>query len=92
MSAVRLHAGPPTGKLSMWNMRAFKKVHTFSVQGDPVLDSLAFSADGTRMLAAGNDGLVRIFDASLKSEVCHPRFLMQRFSCTLAYYRSFFII
>lgn len=53
----------------MWNMRAFKKVHTFSVPGDPVLGSLAFSADGSRLLTAGNDGCVHIFDANLKSEV-----------------------
>ncbi|CAL8462386.1 g1919 [Coccomyxa elongata] len=61
--------GSAAGKLSVWNMRAFKKAHTFAVAGDPVLDSLAFSPDGRLLLAAANDGLLRLFSTSAKSEV-----------------------
>ncbi|KAK9906425.1 hypothetical protein WJX75_001628 [Coccomyxa subellipsoidea] len=62
-------SGPAAGKLSVWNMRAFKKAHTFAVAGDPVLDSLAFSPDGRLLLAAANDGLLRLFNTTAKSEV-----------------------
>ncbi len=52
-------------------MRAFKKAHMFAVAGDPVLDSLAFSPDGRLLLAAANDGFLRLFSTSAKSEVKH---------------------
>ncbi len=65
----KLCTGSAAGKLSVWNMRAFKKAHTFAVAGDPVLDSLAFSPDGRLLLAAANDGLLRLFSTSSKSEV-----------------------
>lgn len=58
-----------SGKLSVWNMRAFKKAHTFAVNGDPLLDSLAFSPDGRLLLAAGADGQLRLFTTADKSEV-----------------------
>ena len=62
----------------MWNMRAFKKAHTFAVAGDPVLDSLAFSPDGRLLLAAANDGLLRLFNTTAKSEVAPPNGLISR--------------
>ena len=65
------YAGPASGKLSVWNMRAFKKAHTFAVGGDPVLDSLAFSTDGRLLLAAACDGFLRLFNTNAKSEVIH---------------------
>lgn len=69
MKVGAFNAGPGAGKLSVWNMRAFKKAHTFAVAGDPVLDSLAFSPDGRLLLAAANDGLLRLFNTTAKSEV-----------------------
>jgi WD40 repeat protein len=58
-----------TGRLSLWNMRSFKKVHTFGIPGDPAISSLSFSPDGRLLVAGGVDGAVRLFDAAGKSVV-----------------------
>ena len=62
-------AGAPCGKLSLWNMRTFKRVHSFSVEGDPRTESVAFSRDGRLMLTVCSDGRGRLFDAASRAEV-----------------------
>lgn len=60
----------PAGRLSLWNLRTFKRIAAFAVPGgDPALASLAFSGDGRMLLAAGADGRARIFDAGDRAQV-----------------------
>lgn len=65
-------AGAPCGKLSLWNMRTFKRVHSFALEGDARTESLAFSRNGRLMLAACSDGAGRLFDTASRAEV-HTR-------------------
>ena len=60
------------GKLSLWNMRTFKRVHSFSLEADVRTESLAFSRDGRLMLAACSDGRARLFDSASRAEVRPP--------------------
>lgn len=61
-------AGAAAGRLALWNLRAFKRVSTFSLAGDPALGCLAWAADGRRLLAAGADGTARVFDVAARTE------------------------
>ena len=51
-------------------MRTFKRVHSFSLEGDARTESVAFSRDGRLMLTVCSDGRGRLFDSASKAEVC----------------------
>ena len=50
-------------------MRTFKRVHSFSLEGDARTESVAFSRDGRLMLTVCSDGRGRLFDSASKAEV-----------------------
>lgn len=52
-------------------MRTFKRVHSFSLEGDARTESVAFSRDGRLMLTVCSDGFGRLFDPASKAEVRH---------------------
>lgn len=51
-----------SGTLTVWNMRAFKKLRSFDVPEDTAVGSMSFSPDGRTMAAGSSDGRLRIFD------------------------------
>ena len=59
---------PAVGRLALWNLRAFKRVATFSLAGDPALRCLAWAQEGRQLLAAGADGTARLFDVASRAE------------------------
>ena len=56
------------GRLALWNLRAFKRVATFSLSGDPALRCLVWAQEGRQLLAAGADGTARLFDVASRAE------------------------
>ncbi len=72
LARARAGGAAAAGKLSLWNMRTFKRVASFAVPGDPPLGALSFSADGRQLLAAGADGFARLFDAGDRSQARAP--------------------
>ncbi len=51
-----------SGSLTVWNMRAFKKLRSFDVPEDTAVGSISFSPDGHTMAAGSSDGCLRIYD------------------------------
>ncbi|KAK9842513.1 hypothetical protein WJX81_003570 [Elliptochloris bilobata] len=57
------------GRLALWNLRAFKRVATFSLAGEPALRCLDWARDGRTLIAAGTDGTARLLDVASRAEV-----------------------
>ncbi|KAK9818366.1 hypothetical protein WJX72_011380 [[Myrmecia] bisecta] len=68
-TAPSLAAAARYGKLSLWNMRAFKRIQTFAVAGEPAMCSTSFSPDGRLIAASCADATLRIFDVSSRAQV-----------------------
>ncbi len=54
--------GGRSGTLTVWNMRAFKKLRSFDVPDGTAVGSISFSPDGHTLAAGSSDGCLRIYD------------------------------
>ncbi|GLC41268.1 WD repeat-containing protein 91 [Pleodorina starrii] len=64
--------GGSSGRLSLWNMRAYKRVSSYTVpQNSPVL-SLAFNSQGSWFAAGTCCGDVHLYDSSSSGSKQHP--------------------
>lgn len=50
------------GMLTMWNMRAFRRLRSFDLPENAAAGSLSFSPDGQMLVAGVSDGSMRIYD------------------------------
>lgn len=54
--------GARSGALTVWNMRAFKKLRSFDVSDGCAVGSTSFSPDGRTLVTGASDGSLQIFD------------------------------
>ena len=54
--------GARSGTLTVWNMRAFKKLRSFDVSDDCAVGSTSFSPDGRTLVTGASDGSLQIYD------------------------------
>mmetsp|Transcript_2994 Transcript_2994/g.10799 ORF Transcript_2994/g.10799 Transcript_2994/m.10799 type:complete len:656 (+) Transcript_2994:219-2186(+) len=58
-------------KCTVWSMRTFKQLHTLPLGNDPgVVRSLCFNHNG-KIVAAAEDGWVRLFDVNTRANILH---------------------
>jgi WD40 repeat protein/uncharacterized caspase-like protein len=57
------HLGSEFGTLKLWDAASGQLIRTFEGHSDGVL-SVAFSADGTRVLSGGNDRMLKLWDVA----------------------------
>ena len=71
--------GGRSGTLTVWNMRAFKKLRSFDVPDGTAVGSISFSPDGHTLAAGSSDGCLRIYDvhsnrgAPVAAWALHPK-------------------
>lgn len=51
-----------SGSLTIWNMRAFKKLRSFDISEGSVIGSTSFSPDGRTLVTGASDGSLQIYD------------------------------
>lgn len=54
--------GARSGALTVWNMRAFKRLRSFDASEGAVIGSTSFSPDGRTLVTGASDGSVQIYD------------------------------
>lgn len=72
------------GTLTMWNMRAFRKLRSLDLPGNSVAGSVSFSPDGQTLAAGVSDGSVRIYDVHSNKSAHVAVWELQTHNCRAA--------
>ena len=56
------------GRLALWNLRSFKRVHSLATPEAGPVNALAFDAGGRGLVSAASDGFARLHDLSTRAQ------------------------